>query len=91
MQSGRRYAYKGEPDTCRWCGRKLIHKPTKLVWKEKIVRNFDDDGLIEGSHDAGRHVAVGRVALGGAYRDGFFCGLRCGYDYAVTQLSGRIP
>lgn len=26
---------------------------------------------------------------GGGYGDGYFCGLRCGYDYAVTWMQAR--
>lgn len=70
MAEWRDWNPSNEPDTCLWCGRPLrFHS-----------QPFDE---------AGRWIADrkqrSRLEKSGDYHDGFFCGLRCGYQFAVEM------
>lgn len=56
-----------ETDTCLWCGRKLHYIKGRYVTTDK-GRVYNPEAVHEKS---------------GSYFDGFFCGLRCGYQFAV--------
>ena len=81
---------------CRWCARKLIQqwnpvvcsncgnqqpwhrsKPGKDSWQEVDCNDWQSSGKTK------------RYAAAGTYGDGRFCGLRCGYQYAVSVTRPR--
>ena len=69
---------------CKWCGRKL-RKKWRTVVAPYIAR------WVEGNQHVRGHALVPEfwpsVKIGepkfGDYGDGHFCGLRCGYEFAV--------
>ena len=66
-----------EPGHCIWCGKKLRKK-------------FDHERIDPTSRTSSfRKLKTFKL---GDYRDGFFCGLRCGYRFAVrlAQLGSRL-
>lgn len=74
------FGYQGKPDTCLWCGRKLRRK--------KVIAEPGEPGAVERSFHFWEKPAE---KLGG-YQDGFFCGLRCGYEFGLrmAQLGRRL-
>lgn len=82
------FSYFGErgdvtkPGNCKWCGRKLRPKwrtempPTVYNWHEPTQHQEGHQSL----SGIIRRVKVG-APLFGDYADGYFCGLRCGYDF----------
>lgn len=65
---------------CKWCGRKL-----RKHWREvKGPHVFTWSDGYQGSApqiiDDAPRVKIGEPMLGD-YKDGHFCGLRCGYDF----------
>lgn len=86
MAEFRAFGATGEPDTCIWCGRKLRRQGSK---------DYVSDG--QGSYkkdDKGNFIKVQayRAEKLGDYEDGFFCGLRCGYEFgkAMAELGERL-
>lgn len=78
------FGYKGEPGTCKWCGRKLRFK----MLKDWIGYN-DETGKRRPGGPWSKGV---RAKLAGSYQDGHFCGLRCGYEFGLrmAQLGRRL-
>ena len=73
---GQRYGYRGRPGTCRWCGGKLRYLRVSAGDSDKADPTYRDDPYMG--------VSV-RARLPGGYQDGLFCGLRCGYQWAVRH------
>jgi hypothetical protein len=76
MAQWRKPDASNKPDTCLWCGSGLRHP-----------RHYDFD------HKFGEPQKVmPRYEKGGDYHDGFFCGLRCAYQFAekMAQFGHRI-
>ena len=71
------FGHVNEPGCCIWCGRKLRKK-------------FDSEP-IDPTNPVRGYRKLKTFKLGD-YRDGFFCGLRCGYKFAVrlAQLGQRL-
>lgn len=72
----------GTPGHCKWCGRKLRKK-----WREEtapfVARWVEADKHMAGHQivpEFWPRVKIGEPSLGD-YKDGHFCGLRCGYDF----------
>lgn len=61
----------GIEGTCLWCGRKL---------RQKWTWDWNKAG-----HDVIKESRRKRYDKPGDYGDGFFCGLRCGYDFGVSM------
>jgi hypothetical protein len=93
-----RFGATGEPGTCRWCGRVLRFKAHMFDWPAgqpepvlpegaRVTRRRVPGRFLHGSVD---YVLEGQP--GGDYRDGHFCGLRCGYAFAVrlADLGARL-
>ena len=76
---GKRYGYQGRPGTCRWCGDKLRYRRVSADESDKANPTYRDDPY------QGASVRADRP---GGYQDGFFCGLRCGYQWAVRRMGG---
>ena len=74
---GKPFGYKGNPATCRWCGDTLRHKRVMAGDSDRGDPTYRDEG----------GWATVRAARSGGYQDGLFCGLRCGYQWAVRALS----
>lgn len=81
-----------EPDTCLWCGRKLVHK-------SRMCEEGDPGAFRVGGEGRGGWWAR-KADKGGGYSDGMFCGLRCGYQFGkrmaefgerLRQARGRFP
>ena len=85
MAQWRPFGYEGKPGTCLWCGRKLRRKtyppdkPKGMGWAEWHA-----------SPESKQRVPA--YDKPGDYGDGFFCGLRCAYDFAVrlAELGRRL-
>lgn len=79
MTSWRPYGYAGQPGTCKWCGQRLrrrtwpADKPAGISWNDWY-----------GSPESKRREPA--YDKPGDYGDGHFCGLRCGYQYAVLVI-----
>lgn len=77
MADWRPFGYRHIPGTCRWCGATLRYR--------KVL----DEGLERRNREAGMpnwqayEQALVRASKAGGYQDGKFCGLRCGYQWAV--------
>lgn len=74
------------PDTCLWCGRKL-----RVFLLDRAARSPVSHLYTEATQEKDRKREQERqervTAHGkrrGDYGDGFFCGLRCAYQFAVT-------
>jgi len=99
MADWREFNASNEPDTCLWCGRKLSYL-TKHSHYE--VTNVPLDPKIENeaylleegqtTRKQYKNVVDERWAKSGGYHDGFFCGLRCAYQFAVrlAELGRRL-
>jgi hypothetical protein len=84
MAEWRDFDASNQPDTCLWCGRKLRHKTTTV--------QMEKGETWESYYARAEAAGVTREEKGGDYRDGFFCGLRCGYQFAerLAQLGRRL-
>jgi hypothetical protein len=71
---GKPFGYTGAPGTCRWCGDKLRYR--------RVVATDADKGNPTYRADPYSGASI-RAAKPGGYQDGKFCGLRCGYQWAV--------
>lgn len=65
-----------KPDTCLWCGRRLRHQLKRVLEEWHYVYVTDENG---------KKV---KEEKGGAYKDGSFCGLSCGYAFGVALANG---
>lgn len=74
---GKPYHYRGQPGTCRWCGDKLRYKRVMADDSDR------DNPTYKKEPYSGASI---RAALPGGYMDGLFCGLRCGYQWAVRSF-----
>lgn len=83
----------GAKDRCKWCGAKLRKKwtehnaPRVLRWVPLEVPLPGGGWAVSNImgnpvDDHPERVKVGTPTLGD-YRDGHFCGLRCGYDFGL--------
>ncbi len=74
MAEFRKFHASNQPETCLYCGR-------RLRW---IKRSFTP-----GPH--GEFIPIGQrpnlYKKPGDYGDGFFCGLRCGYQFGVLAAN----
>jgi hypothetical protein len=77
MAEWRSFNASNEEDTCLWCGKKLRYKG----------KTPPGEGLTVLGHDkAGRNIYKTIPAeKSGDYEDGFFCGLRCAYQFGVRM------
>lgn len=85
---------------CLHCGKKLRRRYSDRWLKQqekKLAEQTADKGfnqkLIREELELNAHVNKSHAA-GGNYGDGFFCGLRCGYRFAVNAVqamqSGKL-
>ena len=70
MADWRPYKPSKRADTCRWCGQKLRWPTCAFTPDGKYISNPKDRSK--------------QYKKPGDYGDGFFCGLRCGYQYGVA-------
>lgn len=84
MAEWRGFNASNEPDTCLWCGRKLRHKAKSV----QMAKGETWESYYARAETAG----VVREEKGGDYRDGQFCGLRCGMQFAwrMADLGRRL-
>jgi hypothetical protein len=76
---GKPYGYAGRPGTCRWCGDKLRRTRVTAGDSDKANPTYQEE------------VASWATVMAdtpGAYQNGFFCSLRCGFQWAVRRLNG---
>jgi len=75
----RKFDATNTPGTCLWCGRKLIYRSV-----------FDPTPGAVGKTPYS--VPKKRPTRPGDYQDGFFCGLRCAYQFAVrlAELGSQL-
>ena len=99
MADWREFGASNEPDTCLWCGNKLRYLSKHSHYETSEVpldpNDYNDQFLIEEGHTTKKkysNVVDERWAKSGGYHDGFFCGLRCAYQFAVrlAQLGRRL-
>lgn len=86
MSDWQPFGYEGKPGTCLWCGRRL---PRETVLDGRVQEQLRQAGVPENQ----LYEASLRPALKtGRYQDGFFCGLRCGYQFAarLAELGRRL-
>ena len=80
------------PDTCLWCGRKLPHKYSdKWLQRERKRLGVDSTYTEVGkAQELATGISLNKMYAnkGGNYGDGFFCGLSCGYEFAVVLAEG---
>jgi len=76
----RSFGYKGQPDTCLWCGQKLHRR--------QVMASEGEPGAV----NAGIGFWVKPAEKPGAYQDGFFCTRGCGYQFGLrfAQLGRRL-
>lgn len=63
-------------DTCKWCGRKL-RRQCWTTWD----RSGDRKKVVHRTY---------RYDKPGDYGDGHFCGLRCGWSFAVSAANSGV-
>lgn len=80
MADWRPFGYKGKPGTCIWCGRPLVYRRVMADESDKGNPTYREEGS---------SWATVRDAEPGGYGDGLFCGLRCGYRWAVRAAGRR--
>jgi hypothetical protein len=79
MAEWRIFAYKGAPETCWWCGRKLRRRTMLIQMTEDIPHGYHLTGHTgKDPYGPVRTVAADKL---GDYQDDKFCGLRCGYQF----------
>ena len=75
---GKPYGYTGKAGTCRWCGDRLVYRT--------FSRNLLPGETWEEFHAIPQSQKRSRAYdKPGYYGDGKFCGLRCGYQWAVRR------
>ena len=85
-----------EKGTCLWCGRKLIHEYTyeqeefEMEYEDPVPHWFrekrglsSESRVVKGMRST--DVKIKRYENPGPYGDGFFCSLRCGYQFGKTM------
>lgn len=75
---GKPYGYAGRRGTCHWCGDKLRRERVMAGDADK------DDPTYRDERGGWATVQAGKP---GAYQNGHFCSLRCGFQWAVRRLS----
>lgn len=96
MADWRNFNASNEPDTCLWCGRKLRFKALHSHYDVTVVPIDPSDPAYEEHSNTTRkqykNVVDRRAEKGGDYQDGFFCGLRCGMQFAwrLADLGRRL-
>jgi hypothetical protein len=73
------FGYAGKEGTCLWCGRRLRYERVMATAADADNPTYRLEG-----QGAGQWATIEAVKPGG-YRDGYFCGLRCAYQFAVMQ------
>jgi hypothetical protein len=92
----RKFNASNEPNTCIWCGRKLRFKALHSHYDVSVVPIDPSDPAFEEHSNTTRksykNVVDERATTSGDYQDGFFCGLRCAYQFGVrmAQLGRRL-
>jgi len=68
------------PGTCLWCGRKLIQR-----WRWDVTWEGGSPRNVPGTRRK-------QMDKPGAYGDGYFCGLTCGYEFgkALAHFGRRL-
>lgn len=86
MSDWQSFGYKGKPGTCLWCGRRLTRQTVLDSRAEEQMRKA---GLIG---DELYRASLRPASKPGRYYDGFFCGLRCGFQFGVrmAELGRRL-
>ena len=94
-----------KPDTCLWCGRKLPQKwINEIEYSNVSKKKCDECGGTEADYNGfcvechcsmiktKRHVKSREKLYDkrGRYGDGYFCGLNCGYAFAVVAAESNI-
>jgi hypothetical protein len=79
MAEYRPFNASNKPGTCLWCGRKLEYK-ILADHRERVGDKTGDEGYTVGIY---KTVIDERATKPGGYQDGYFCGLRCAYQFAV--------
>jgi len=102
MAQFRRFNASNKDHTCIWCGRQLRRQPKTALqtvektithYPHKIRNNFgyDETDLTRPEEKISRTQELVPVVPSqftyGDYEDGFFCGLRCGYDFAKAAAN----
>lgn len=96
MAEWRDFNASNKPDTCLWCGRKLRYKALESHYAVTQVPidpndpNYDPIDMT--TRKQYKNVVDRRAEKGGDYQDGFFCGLRCGMQFAwrLADLGRRL-
>jgi|SRR5215467_8724030 len=101
MGAFRDFGATNEPHTCLWCGRKLRRKQTKVAriveTKRTEPKTIKDEkwgydkpdpagGTVEKIVKETEYVGTGEFTYGD-YGDDKFCGLSCGYCFAVDAAT----
>jgi hypothetical protein len=74
------FGYKGEPETCRWCGKKL---PKTKVTESVRVEYPSIIAGVEPGHGT-EERPTGEVLVGYG-NDHTFCSMRCGYQFGLVR------
>jgi len=77
MANWRAFNATNKLETCLWCG-------NKLRWPRVATERLDTARIAAGEKPKTRRA----YQNAGNYGDGHFCGLRCGYQFAVTLANG---
>lgn len=86
MAEWREFGATNEPDTCLWCGKKLVHQSRLAETHPRADESWQDYWLRQDQ------IPRLRQERGGSYADGNFCGLRCGYLFGdrLADLGRRL-
>lgn len=82
MAQWREFAATNEPNTCKWCGKKLRWQTTMFnpeTGKADPIIDAETNTAIQGTRRTWP-----MYEKPGDYGDGHFCGLRCGYMFGVA-------
>jgi len=96
MAEWRDFDASNDPNTCIWCGKKLRFKVLHSHYETSVVPVPEDDPNYDPidftTRKIYKNVVDERATTGGDYQDGFFCGLRCAYQFGVrmAQLGRRL-
>jgi hypothetical protein len=96
MAEWRGFNASNEEDTCLWCGNKLRYRAAESHPERVKLKvgpkspYYDPDNSEPQFRVKTKYVVDRRADKAGDYEDGFFCGLRCAYQFAVhTAQAGR--
>lgn len=83
MADWREFGATNKPETCLWCGK-------GLRWATVSARSMPQTEHFDRAKRGDKALRERRYNAPGDYGDGYFCGLRCAYQFGVLAAqSGK--